>query len=94
MNTPRDKYNIPSEKGSYILFIEINKGLQIQVGKLGKYYLPRGNYLYVGSALGPGGLKARIRRHFSKNKNIKYVTLAGSLSRTFQRPVEIRLNEH
>jgi Uri superfamily endonuclease len=36
---------------------------KLQVGRLGKFSFPGGDYVYAGSALGPGGLKARISRH-------------------------------
>lgn len=35
----------------------------LRIGKLGEYYFQPGEYLYVGSAQGPGGLKARLDRH-------------------------------
>ncbi len=36
--------------------------------KYGMITLPPGCYAYVGSAYGPGGLKARIARHWRKSK--------------------------
>jgi Uri superfamily endonuclease len=36
---------------------------QVEVGKLGRFQLRPGFYVYVGSAFGPGGLKARIAHH-------------------------------
>jgi Uri superfamily endonuclease len=36
---------------------------QIEVAKLGRLHLRPGYYVYVGSAFGPGGLKARIAHH-------------------------------
>jgi Uri superfamily endonuclease len=30
--------------------------------------LPAGRYLYCGSAKGPGGLKARLSRHFRRGR--------------------------
>jgi Uri superfamily endonuclease len=36
---------------------------QVEVGKLGRLQLRLGFYVYVGSAFGPGGLKARIAHH-------------------------------
>lgn len=39
---------------------------RIRVGRLGEFLFPAGWYLYVGSARGPGGLHARIRRHWRK----------------------------
>ncbi|RZN63185.1 DUF123 domain-containing protein [Methanonatronarchaeum sp. AMET6-2] len=49
-----------SEKGIYTLIIQCQE-TTIQVGALGPLNF-NGTYLYVGSALGPGGLK-RIKRH-------------------------------
>ena len=36
---------------------------QVQIGKLGRLDVRPGFYVYVGSAFGPGGLKARIAHH-------------------------------
>jgi len=44
-----------------ILFVARAKGLTI--GSLGKYLFPRGYYGYIGSAFGPGGLRARLAHH-------------------------------
>jgi histidyl-tRNA synthetase len=34
--------------------------------------LPAGRYLYCGSAKGPGGLKARLSRHFRRGKSVRW----------------------
>ncbi len=34
--------------------------------------LPRGRYLYVGSAHGPGGIRARARRHLRTDKPVHW----------------------
>ncbi len=52
-----------SGKGTYALFFAIPAPLTIVAGRLGKVTLPKGWSIYVGSALGPGGLRARIQRH-------------------------------
>lgn len=48
------------------------------MGRLGEFLLAEGCYVYVGSALGPGGLRARLRRHLSPAKHpywhIDYLT--------------------
>lgn len=36
---------------------------RIRVGRLGSFSFPRGWYLYVGSAFGPGGVAARCNHH-------------------------------
>lgn len=38
----------------------------VEVGRLGGAAFPAGWYLYVGSALGPGGLQARLARHMRR----------------------------
>jgi Uri superfamily endonuclease len=42
------------------------------VGKLGVLEAQPGYYLYVGSALGPGGLAARVGRHFRCEKPLRW----------------------
>ena len=54
---------IDAEPGTYVLLLELDKQERITVGKLGTFNFPAGYYLYVGSALGPGGLRARLTRH-------------------------------
>ncbi|MDK2973768.1 MAG: hypothetical protein PWP08_139 [Methanofollis sp.] len=50
-------------KGIYCLVLE-NDGCDLEVGRLGPVRFNAGRHLYVGSALGPGGLPARVGRHF------------------------------
>lgn len=52
-----------TEPGTYTLLLKLDKQDRITVGKLGTFDFPAGYYLYVGSALGPGGLRARLARH-------------------------------
>lgn len=52
-----------AEPGTYALLLKLDKQERITVGKLGTFDFPAGYYLYVGSALGPGGLRARLARH-------------------------------
>ncbi|KAF1078538.1 DUF123 domain-containing protein [Methanogenium sp. MK-MG] len=50
-----------AEKGIYCLILK-TEGAVLCVGALGELQFPAGYYIYVGSALGPGGL-ARVTRH-------------------------------
>jgi len=50
-----------AEKGIYGLILKTN-GAVLSVGALGEVTFPAGWYIYVGSALGSGGL-ARVDRH-------------------------------
>ncbi len=60
--------SIPDRVGTYILLIAVDAAFRGQVGKLGEVVLPAGLYAYVGSAHGPGGLRARVMRHLRIDK--------------------------
>ena len=49
--------------GTYMLLLECDKRVELSIGKLGKMTTEPGYYLYVGSAFGPGGIRARITHH-------------------------------
>lgn len=55
--------SLPSSGGTYALLLSAAAPVTIKVGALGRMELPAGFGLYVGSALGPGGLRARIGHH-------------------------------
>lgn len=54
---------IPPQPGTYVLWLALGQGMEIQVGRLGRFFFPAGILAYVGSARGPGGLRARLGRH-------------------------------
>ena len=53
-------------KGIYVLIIQLNKNINLTIGKLGKISFPKGLYAYVGSA--QTNLEKRIARHYRKEK--------------------------
>ncbi len=55
--------SIPNEPGTYILLLEAGSRRRVTVGALGVLDLQPGFYVYVGSALGPGGLRGRLGHH-------------------------------
>lgn len=55
--------NLPALPGAYLLWFEIEQPLVFLAGRLGTVELVPGRYIYVGSALGPGGVRSRLRRH-------------------------------
>lgn len=63
---------LPRTKGTYILIVSLDEDKNIVVGRLGKMRFPRALYAYVGSAHGPGGIRARIERHIRKNDKRKF----------------------
>ncbi len=62
---------LPRKQGTYALFVRVIDPATIEVGRL-RILLSPGVYVYVGSAGGPGGLKARIVRHFKRYKKIHW----------------------
>lgn len=60
--------HLPSVGGTYALVLHLARAKNLRIGKLGTFHFPRGDYVYVGSAFGAGGLRARIARHARKNK--------------------------
>lgn len=54
---------LPASTGTYALQLHLSHSQQIQVGKFAQTIFPAGNYIYLGSAFGPGGLRARLGRH-------------------------------
>lgn len=52
--------------GAYILLLRLADDEEIEVGRLGVTFFRRGEYAYVGSAM--GGLDARIARHLRAEK--------------------------
>ncbi len=62
------KYNIDNEPGTYAILLKNKVRKNIRVGKLGIYTFAPGYYVYLGSALGPGGLQGRLNRHIRREK--------------------------
>jgi len=58
--------------GSYVLWLRLGSARRVRVGALGSIRFAPGHYAYVGSALGPGGLAARLGRHFRPNKSLRW----------------------
>jgi Uri superfamily endonuclease len=54
-----------SRIGTYALVLRVDHYQTIPVGALGKLEFQPGFYIYMGSAFGPGGLRARLAHHVS-----------------------------
>jgi Uri superfamily endonuclease len=54
--------------GTYVLVLSSRSTDLIQIGKLGALQLQLGCYVYVGSALGPGGVRARLAHHVKPSR--------------------------
>ena len=79
----QDRFDVPGSHGAYVLRLKVHWETVIEVGSMGELTFNPGIYLYCGSALGPGGLAARIAHHakFVKSPrwHIDYLTFAAYL---------------
>jgi histidyl-tRNA synthetase len=57
----------PAAPGAYALWLRLAAPLAASAGK-NRAVLSPGDYLYCGSARGPGGLRARLVRHIRREK--------------------------
>lgn len=57
--------DISNRAGTYLLIFYSAKSFSVRVGRLGSLELDTGYYYYVGSALGPGGVRASVRHHYA-----------------------------
>ena len=54
---------LPKESGTYVVVLRNRDRGSVHVGRLGSMATFVGYYLYVGSAFGTGGLRARVSHH-------------------------------
>ena len=59
---------LPKVAGAYVLVIELATDLPLQNKRFAGTTLAKGTYLYCGSANGPGGIAARVKRHCKPDK--------------------------
>jgi len=60
---------LPEGRGIYALVLYAAAAHRIQVGRLGRLAVREGYYIYVGSALGPGGIGARVGHHAQRARH-------------------------
>jgi len=63
---------LPIDRGTYALILRNRTSDEQNVGALGKVTLRSGYYIYIGSALGPGGIRARVSRHLKTSKKLHW----------------------
>jgi Uri superfamily endonuclease len=63
------KKTMKSQPGSYALILQSHSTASVQIGRLRQIDIHPGYYICVGSAFGPGGVRARVLRHCCMNKN-------------------------
>jgi Uri superfamily endonuclease len=57
------RLGLDAKPGTYALILFSPVTRSVRVGRLGMMEVRRGHYIYIGSAHGPGGLGARVKRH-------------------------------
>ncbi len=69
MATTRDAVNLRPPKalpGTYVLVLSSRASARRRIGRLGDLVVEPGGYVYIGSALGPGGVQARVAHHLRR----------------------------
>jgi Uri superfamily endonuclease len=64
--------NLPAEPGAYGILLRLKEHLPLVIPRLGNPELLPGLYLYCGSAKGPGGVRARVKRHLCLDKTRRW----------------------
>ena len=59
---------LPADFGAYVLKISLDRTVRLTIPRFDGVRVIPGVYAYVGSANGPGGIRARCRRHLLKKK--------------------------
>jgi Uri superfamily endonuclease len=54
---------LPAGPGAYALLLRVAEPRRVAIGRLGNFLFQSGEFVYLGSACGPGGLRGRLRRH-------------------------------
>jgi Uri superfamily endonuclease len=72
--SPRSTEPVAIERapGSYALILENVRPARLAVGRLGCTDFHPGFFAYVGSALGPGGLRGRVGRHLGPTRTVHW----------------------
>lgn len=70
--TVAEAEDLPDGPGAYLLVIDLLGALAVTLPGRPAASLGEGRYLYMGSARGPGGIRARVRRHLKGAKTIRW----------------------
>ena len=67
-----DPDRIPGTPGAYALILNLERSVHVDRPSRAAGALPAGWYVYAGSARGPGGIRARLARHFRAEKRLHW----------------------
>ena len=87
-----------SKPGTYALVLRSDASTLARIGRWGRLNIRSGYYIYVGSALGPGGVLARVSRHCrerkSKHWHIDYLREFAIIEFVWYRHSPVRLEHY
>ncbi len=63
---------IEAKSGTYLLVMHAARHQQLEIGRLGVMQVVLGYYLYVDSAFGSGGVKARVLHHMRVSERSRW----------------------
>ena len=66
--TPDGVADLPAMTGAYALILRLAHPVRLDLPTIDAAEIPPGWYVYAGSANGPGGVRARLARHFRRDK--------------------------
>ncbi len=80
----------PAMPGAYAFTVALPAPLLLNIPRFAGTILPAGSYVYVGSARGGGGLRARLQRHLRRSKplhwHIDRLTVTGAVQQIIAVP--------
>lgn len=62
----------PARGGAYVLVLHLDRPLSFGLARKTTASFEPGTYVYSGSAYGPGGIRARLARHFRRDKKLHW----------------------
>ena len=65
---PAETDRLPPDRGAYLLVLGLPRRTSVLRGRRIPDVLAEGWYVYAGNAHGPGGIRARVARHFRRGK--------------------------
>jgi Uri superfamily endonuclease len=70
--TPDNLQNLPATPGAYVLILRLDRPIDALTRQAPDCRILPGWYFYAGSARGRGGVRARVMRHFRRDKSVHW----------------------
>ncbi len=71
-NLPENLNDMPAVPGAYVLILRLARPVRAVTRRSIDCSIPPGWHVYAGSARGPGGIRARLMRHFRNDKAVHW----------------------